>query len=163
MRELETIIARRGRPPAGDVCFRQRHRTHRYGDFALVAGDAGRVAYIASAKPQQSAFIESSNVRLGDELVNETLFTPRSQCPRGAKHLERRSQSCSPVQCTRQAQAGRSLAPATLSDRNGAERSPSPWATRPIRCSTEPSRLKWRCDSPHCWMNRGAQTTCIAC
>jgi putative transposase len=34
--------------------------------------------YIAPGKPQQNAFIESSNGRLRDELLNETLFTSLS-------------------------------------------------------------------------------------
>lgn len=35
--------------------------------------------YIASGKPMQNAFIESFNDRLGDELLNQTLFTSLAQ------------------------------------------------------------------------------------
>ena len=41
-RELDAIIAQRGRPV--DVRLRQRHRADQHGDPALVAGDADRVA-----------------------------------------------------------------------------------------------------------------------
>jgi putative transposase len=73
VRELDAVIAHRGRP-------------------AMIVSDNGteltsmtmlrwvlehRIEwhYIAPGKPQQNAFIESFNGRLRDELLNETLFT----------------------------------------------------------------------------------------
>jgi putative transposase len=67
-RELNAVIARRGRP----MMIVSDKGTN--GHPALVAANQGRVAlYIAPGKPQQNAFVESFNGRLRDELLNETL------------------------------------------------------------------------------------------
>ena len=72
-RELDAIIAQRGRPD--DHRQRQRHGA----DLATPswAGPTRPAVgwhYIAPGKPQQNGFIESFNGRLRDELLNETLF-----------------------------------------------------------------------------------------
>ena len=73
-RELDAIIARRGRPTIDRL--RQRHRADQHGDPALVAGDSRSTGTTSRpASRTQNAFIESFNGRLRDELLNETLFT----------------------------------------------------------------------------------------
>jgi hypothetical protein len=59
----------------------------------LTWADHPRVAwhYIAPGKPMQTAFIESFNGRLQDELLNETLFTSLAQAPMLAGRLQRRT------------------------------------------------------------------------
>lgn len=72
-RELDTVIARRGRPQS-IVSDNGTELT----SMAILrwAQDAGvGWHYIAPGKPQQNAFVESFNGRLRDELLNETLFT----------------------------------------------------------------------------------------
>ena len=72
-RELDTIIATRGRPA---MCVSD-NGTELTGMAILRWSQETRVEwhYIAPGKPQQNAFIESFNGRLRDELLNETLFT----------------------------------------------------------------------------------------
>src|SRR5215471_8306903 len=72
-RELNTIIARRGKP-AGCVSDNGTELT----SMAILrwSQETGiEWHYIAPGKPQQNAFIESFNGRLRDELLNETLFS----------------------------------------------------------------------------------------
>ena len=72
-RELDTIIALRGRP-ASIVSDNGTELT----SMAILRWcQESRVEwhYIAPGKPTQNAFIESFNGRLRDELLNETLFT----------------------------------------------------------------------------------------
>jgi putative transposase len=72
-RELDLVIARRGRP-LGCVSDNGTELT----SMAILAWpQQTRVDwhYIAPGKPQQNGFIESFNGKLGDELLNETLFT----------------------------------------------------------------------------------------
>ncbi|GEP12585.1 hypothetical protein MGN01_44300 [Methylobacterium gnaphalii] len=71
--------ARRYRAPAwspDDHRQRQRNRVHL--NAILGWADETDVGwhYIAPGKPQQNGFIESCNLRLRDELLNETLFRP---------------------------------------------------------------------------------------
>jgi putative transposase len=71
-RELDAVIARRGRPLA---CVSD-NGTELTGMAILRWTEAVKVEwhYIAPGKPTQNAFIESFNGRLRDELLNETLF-----------------------------------------------------------------------------------------
>jgi putative transposase len=72
-RELDAIIARRGRPK---TCVSD-NGTELTG-MAILAWSQERAVdwhYIAPGKPQQNAFVESFNGRLRDELLNETLFS----------------------------------------------------------------------------------------
>jgi putative transposase len=71
-RELDAIIARRGKPAA---CLSD-NGTELTSMAILRWSQQTGVAwqYIAPGKPQQNAFIESFNGRLRDELLNETLF-----------------------------------------------------------------------------------------
>ena len=72
-RELDTIIAERGRPA---MCVSD-NGTELTSMAILRWSQDSRVEwhYIAPGKPQQNAFVESFNGRLRDELLNETLFT----------------------------------------------------------------------------------------
>lgn len=72
-RELDAIVARRGRPPLSIVSDNGTEFT----SMAILSwSQETRVEwhYIAPGKPTQNAFIESFNGRLRDELLNETLF-----------------------------------------------------------------------------------------
>jgi putative transposase len=71
-RELDAIIAERGRPIA---CVSD-NGTELTSMAILRWSQESRVEwhYIAPGRPQQNAFIESFNGRLRDELLNETLF-----------------------------------------------------------------------------------------
>src|SRR5437763_12690626 len=71
-RELDRIVARRGRP--GSIV--SDNGTELTSNAILTWVDRQKVAwhYIAPGKPVQNAFIESFNGRLRDELLNETLF-----------------------------------------------------------------------------------------
>jgi putative transposase len=76
-RELDAIIARRGRPQA----IVSDNGTELTSMAILRWSQDTRVEwhYIAPGKPTQNAFIESFNGRLRDELLNETLFTTLAQ------------------------------------------------------------------------------------
>ena len=72
-RELDAIIARRGRPK---TCVSD-NGTELTG-MPILAWSQERTVdwhHIAPGKPQQNAFVESFNGRLRDELLNETLFS----------------------------------------------------------------------------------------
>ena len=77
VRELEVIIARRGRPA---ICVSD-NGTELTGMAVLRFSQEKQIEwhYIAPGKPTQNAFIESFNARLRDELLNETLFTSLAQ------------------------------------------------------------------------------------
>ena len=77
VRELEAVIARRGRPA---MCVSD-NGTELTGTAILRWSQEARIEwhYIAPGKPTQNAFIESFNGRLRDELLNETLFTSLAQ------------------------------------------------------------------------------------
>jgi putative transposase len=77
IRELEAIVARRGRPA---MCVSD-NGTELTGTAVLRWSQETRIEwhYIAPGKPTQNAFIESFNGRLRDELLNETLFTSLAQ------------------------------------------------------------------------------------
>jgi putative transposase len=77
VRELEAIVARRGRPA---MCVSD-NGTELTGMAVLRWCQEIRIEwhYIAPGKPTQNAFIESFNGRLRDELLNETLFTSLTQ------------------------------------------------------------------------------------
>ena len=72
-RELDQIIARRGRPW---VCLSDNGTELTSMAILRWSQEAGiEWHYIAPGKPQQNAFVESFNGRLRDELLNETLFS----------------------------------------------------------------------------------------
>jgi putative transposase len=77
VRELEVIIAWRGRPA---ICV-SGNGTELTGMAGLRFSQEKQIEwhYIAPGKPTQNAFIESFNARLRDELLNETLFTSLAQ------------------------------------------------------------------------------------
>jgi putative transposase len=77
IRELEAVIARRGRPA---TCVSD-NGTELTGMAVLRWCQEMQIEwhYIAPGKPTQNAFIESFNGRLRDELLNETLFTTLAQ------------------------------------------------------------------------------------
>lgn len=72
-RELDAVIARRGRP----TMIVSDNGTELTSMAILRWSQLTRVEwhYIAPGKPQQNAFVESFNGRLRDELLNETLFS----------------------------------------------------------------------------------------
>jgi putative transposase len=77
VRELEIIIAQRGRPA---MCVSD-NGTELTSMAVLRWSQELRIEwhYIAPGKPTENAFIESFNARLRDELLNETLFTSLAQ------------------------------------------------------------------------------------
>jgi hypothetical protein len=77
VRELDAIIARRGRPL---LCVSD-NGTELTSTAILRWCQERGIAwhYIAPGKPQQNAFAESFNGRLRDECLNETLFTSLAQ------------------------------------------------------------------------------------
>ena len=76
-RELDAVIARRGKPP--DDRQRQRHRADQHGDPALVAGDADRMALHRAGQADPERLHRELQRRLRDELLNETLFISLAQ------------------------------------------------------------------------------------
>ncbi|MCC6718914.1 MAG: transposase family protein [Acetobacteraceae bacterium] len=88
-RELDALIARRGRP----LTVVSDNGTELTSMATLTRLQDQQVAwhYIAPGKPQQNAFVESSNGRLCDECLDETLFTSLA-CARGARRLAARLQ-----------------------------------------------------------------------
>lgn len=72
-RELDQIIVQRGKPKM----IVSDNDTEFTSNAILTWADRNRVDwhYIAPAKPNQNAFVESFNGRLRDELLNETLFS----------------------------------------------------------------------------------------
>ena len=72
-RELDAVIARRGRP----MMIVSDNGTELTSMAILRWSQLTRIEwhYIAPGKPQQNAFVESFNGRLRDELLNETLFS----------------------------------------------------------------------------------------
>ena len=77
VRELDALIARRGRP-LGCVSDNGTELT----SMAILRWSQTSGVdwhYIAPGKPTQNAFIESFNGRLRDELLNETLFISLAQ------------------------------------------------------------------------------------
>jgi putative transposase len=73
VRELDSLMARRGRPA---LCVSD-NGTELTSKAILRWSQETQVEwhYIAPGKPLQKAFVESFNGRLRDELLNETLFT----------------------------------------------------------------------------------------
>ena len=86
MRELDVIIAWRGRPA---MCVSD-NGTELTGMAVLRFRQERQIEwhYIAPGKPTQNALIESFNARLRDELLNETLFTSLAQVQSCAGGLE---------------------------------------------------------------------------
>ena len=138
-RELDTLIARRGRPRA---CVSD-NGTELTSMAILQWSEVSGVAwhYIAPGKPQQNAFAESFIGRLRDECLNETLFVSLSQA--------------------------RSVLDAWRTDYNGVrphsalvnktpeESEPSTLPLRPAPATVKTSAQ----DSPHDWKEVGSQVT----
>jgi putative transposase len=139
VRELEIIIAQRGRPA---VCVSD-NGTELTSMAVLRWSHEIRIEwhYIAPGKPTQNAFIESFNARLRDELLNETLLTSLALVRAVLNAWKDDYNNARPHS------ALGNLTPAEFAARSA-----------PARCSTEPHGLKYHRDSPHCWMNRGART-----
>jgi putative transposase len=146
VRELEVIIAWRGRPA---MCVSD-NGTELTGMAVLRFSQERQIEwhYIAPGEPTQNAFIESFNARLRDELLNETLFTSLAQV----------RAVLAAAQCFGQSHTDgiRQLRrPRTATGRDAARHR---GLRAPPRCFTEPLGLKYRRDSPHRWMKHGAQT-----
>jgi putative transposase len=102
-RELDALIARRGRPKA---CVSD-NGTELTSMAILKWSEASGVSwhYIAPGKPQQNAFVESFIGRLRDECLNETIFASLPPGPHRARCLARRLQRRAPAFGTRLRQA----------------------------------------------------------
>jgi hypothetical protein len=123
MRELEAVMARRGRPV---MCVSD-NGTELTGMAVLRWCQELRIEwhYIAPGKPTQNAFIESFNGWLRDELLNETLFTSLAQA-------RAELAATTFAHTARSATSHRANLPiAVLADRNGAVRCATPGAPRP--------------------------------
>jgi putative transposase len=84
-RELDAVIARRGRP----MTIVSDNGTELTSMAILRWSQLTRIEwhYIAPGKPQQNAFVESFNGRLRDELLNETLFSSLDHDSRTARRM----------------------------------------------------------------------------
>ena len=94
-RELEAVIARRGRPL---LCVSDNGTE--LTSMAILQWCQDRQVgwhYIAPGKPQQNAFAESFNGRLRDECLNETLFTSLAQA---GSHVYRQHSATCPAKST---------------------------------------------------------------
>ena len=155
VRELEAIIAGRGRPA---MCVSD-NGTELTGMAVLRWCQEMRIEwhYIAPGKPTQNAFIESFNGRLRDELLNETLFTSLAQARAVLAAWKDDYNNVRPHSAlgnlTPTEYADRS-APATATGRGAALHR---GLRAPPRCSTEPHGLKCHRDSTHRRMKVGAQ------
>lgn len=78
-RELDAIIAQRGRP---DTIVSDNGTEYTSNAILALTDDNGvGWHYIAPGKPQQNGYNESFNGRLRDELLNETLFRSLPPAP----------------------------------------------------------------------------------
>ena len=109
-RELDALIARRGRPKS---CVSD-NGTELTSMAILKWTQTSGVAwhYIAPGKPQQNAFVESFIGRLRDECLNETLFVVADAGSRRARCLARRLQRRAPTFGARQQDTGGVPSPA---------------------------------------------------
>jgi putative transposase len=126
VRELEAIIARRGRPA---MCVSD-NGTELTGMAILRWSQETRVEwhYIAPGKPQQNAFIESFNASLRDELLNETLFSSLAQVRAVLSAWKDDYNHTRPHSALGNLP---NLPLAAPQNRNGAERCATRWAPRP--------------------------------
>ncbi len=102
-RELDAIIARRGRP----LSIVSDNGTELTSMAILSWSQETQIDwhYIAPGKPTQNAFIESFNGRLRDELLNETLFASLAHAREALADLEGRLQHRQAAQRHRQCAA----------------------------------------------------------
>jgi putative transposase len=128
VRELEIIMARRGRPA---ICVSD-NGTELTGMAVLRWSQEIRLEwhYIAPGKPTQNAFIESFNARLRDELLNETLFTSLAQVRAALNAWKDDYNNARPHS------ALGNLTPTEYSDRSALE--PQRGGARSPRCSAAP-------------------------
>ncbi len=139
-RELDTIIAERGRPA---MCVSD-NGTELTSMAILRWSQETQIEwhYIAPGKPTQNAFVESFNGRLRDELLNETLFSSLAHARAALADWK------DDYNTVRPHSAIGNLPPATLCqaqrsrDATGRDAALA-WGLRaPSRCATEPDRLK---------------------
>jgi putative transposase len=147
VRELEIIIAQRGRP----AMFVSDNGTELTSMAVLRWSQEMRVEwhYIAPGKPTQNAFIESFNARLRDELLNETLFTSLTQV-RAVLSAWKDDYNHSRPHSARQSHAGRICRSQRSRTATGRSAALHDGLRAPPRCSTEPYGLKCHRDSAHC-------------
>jgi putative transposase len=153
-RELDTIIARRGKP---DLIISD-HGTEFTSNAMLVWAQSSRIAwhFIAPGKPMQNGICEAFNGRMRDELLNETIFYDLDHGPIGASAMDRCIQSEAPPLSPRLSHPRGLRGNLHRNERSAAQPRPAP----PIaRCSARAPAPISTCDSSPHWMNAGGHST----
>ena len=138
-RELDTIIADRGHPA---MCVSDNGTE--FTSMAMLRWSQERRVdwhYIAPGKPQQNAFVKL-HWTPARRMLNETLFTSLTPCPRGAGDLEGRLQHRQATQRPRQSAAGRLRKAQRARDATGRDAALLGGLRAPSRCITRSTRLK---------------------
>jgi putative transposase len=153
-RELEAIIAVRGRPVA---CVSD-NGTELTSTAIQRWWQDRRIEwhYIAPGKPQQNALAESLMGRLRDECLNETLFSSLAHAREALIEWKTDYNNVRP-----HSSLG-NLPPHHLCKTPRSRDATARIAAQRPRCATEPQRLKCNRNSPHCRMKKGSHVNSVS-